>query len=373
MILAERYRLERPIARGGNAEIFAAIDLEEGDRRVAVKRALPRRGEACVASFRDEARIMRRLDHPNIVSLFDFGIEGGVPFQVLELVGGGDLERLANAAAHVPEEIALYLAREVARALDHAHRAVALDGSPLGIVHRDVTPENILVSSRGEVKLCDFAVAFAAVREGRTAHGIAKGKLEYLAPEQLRGEAVDPRTDVFALGCVLHRLIAGASPLADPTARRRVAEGTDPPLDRLPPDVEEIVARAVALTPEARYRSAEELALACDAALSRRLAGDPREALAGWIAAIDPTKESRRRRHAARDLVDLEYVLGRDPAEVAPTSLITRRVALPAGRRASTPPLALISGGSILLAISASLVLWQDGARAIESYSASWW
>src|SRR5688500_1305451 len=203
------------------AEVLLATAVgEDGfERRVAIKRMLEGGSSdpSFVRMFLDEARIASRLHHGNIVGLLDYGVVEGMPFHVLELVDGENAASLAHLGAEhdapMPVEVALHLCVEVAHALDYAHRARDPSGRALGIVHRDVKPANVLVSWEGDVKLGDFGIALAHDRAEQTEDGVAKGTLAYMAPEQALHRDVGPRTDVFALGCVLHALVAGESPV----------------------------------------------------------------------------------------------------------------------------------------------------------------
>jgi serine/threonine-protein kinase len=242
------------------------------------------------------------------VSVFDFGLVDGQPFLVLEWVDGTDLDGALSMMARPSVELALHLVAEVAYGLEHAHRARDLEGRPMAIVHRDVSPENVLVSFDGDVKLTDFGIAYARRRLESTRIGIAKGKLPYMAPEQLRSDDLDARTDIFALGCVLHRIVSGRTPFSDDRVKD-LAE-IDP---TLPEDVRSIVWRATRPLKKDRYESAEAMAQDAARALARRAAEDPRGQLREWLrpfrrdgstlkdAEVGPKKG---------DLVDLELVLG---------------------------------------------------------------
>lgn len=259
-------------------------------RRVAIKRLLPTESTTpwFQRAFVDEARIASKLVHPNIVSLIDFGVMEGRPFQVLEFVEGADLGELLtdaeNAGLGVPRDAALHIVIEIARALEHVHRAVDAQGASLGIVHRDVTPGNILLSWDGQVKLTDFGIARAIDRLERTAVGIVKGKLSYLAPELVRSETGDHRVDIFALGCVLHEVLCGESPMEDRNARYRAAAGDHLPLsEKLGEDVAAVVRRAVDPQPERRFQSASELARACEGILLGAGGSKSRALLVDWL------------------------------------------------------------------------------------------
>jgi serine/threonine-protein kinase len=211
-----KYQLLERLAAGGMAEVFRAKTLGAAgfEKDVAIKRILPQLSsdEEFVRMFIDEARLAARLAHRNIVQIFDFDQTDGAYYIAMELIDGCDLRRLAAAEARrgrrLPVGAAVYVAAETLKALAYAH-ARQLDGRPLGLIHRDVSPHNILISRAGEVKLSDFGIAKAQARASATGSGVIKGKLSYMSPEQARGWPVDQRTDLFSAGIVLWELLAG--------------------------------------------------------------------------------------------------------------------------------------------------------------------
>ncbi|MEO1334141.1 MAG: protein kinase [Myxococcota bacterium] len=271
--VGSKYRIVRRVKRGGMAEIFEARLLGERgfQRRLAIKRPLTITTTRDLDSFADEARILSQLSHPNIVSVFDLGEHDGWPFQVMEFVDGfdlGELHRRGSARNHpMPVTVALEIVARVGDALDYAHTARGSDNKPLEIVHRDVSPENVLVSNRAEVKLTDFGIAFARARLARTQTGLVRGKLSFMSPEQLNGVPVTPRTDIFSLGCVLHAMVDGASPLLTWKARAQLASGVPLPVARnLPDNVRRIIERAIQPNADLRYPRGSDFADACRAA-----------------------------------------------------------------------------------------------------------
>lgn len=282
------------------AEVFEAIAVGEGgfERRVALKRILPELTQGVHgAAFLDEARLASRLHHPNVVAVLDFGLLDGVPFQILEFVDGLDVGRAraqmqagaAGAPAALPLPVALALCLQVAHALGAAHEASDDGGRPLGIVHRDVSPGNVLVGWSGVVKLADFGIAFARDRVARTIDGAVKGTPMFMAPEQLVGGEVDARTDLFALGCLLSELVGAGSPLAREGAMADLLAGrTLPPPQGLPPDVTAIIVRATAPRRGDRYARAAELAGALGTALHARSSADPVAVVREWVAPLRP-------------------------------------------------------------------------------------
>jgi serine/threonine-protein kinase len=330
-----RYRILEPLGRGGQAEVHAAILEGEGGfrRRVALKRLLPElRGDStCVHMFLDEARIGSQLHHANVVGVLDFGEADGVPYQVVELVDGHDLDhwlRRAREKAHPPSEaVSLYIVAQVARGLHAAHEARDPDGRWLAIVHRDVSPANVLIARDGQVKLTDFGVALAQGRLVQTEGPWIKGKLAYMAPEQaMRGE-VDLRADVFALGCVLHTLLLGQSPTADLTELTALALGEELRLDsRLPADLSAFLQRALASKPGRRHATAAAFAEEAGRLLTHYAARDPVSLLGDWVCALSQDEPASR---GPQPLLDAFFAL---PEESA------RSLAAPAPADVATPP-----------------------------------
>lgn len=211
-----RYVLEDRIAMGGMAEIFRARTATQGfEKRVCIKRILPHflEDEEFVTMFRDEARTAAKLQHANVVQVFDFGTEEGSLYLAMELVDGADLRRILEASRkkRIPLEIgeAVQISIDMCKGLHHAHTLLE-NGRPLGLVHRDISPHNVLVSRAGEVKVTDFGIAKAAERATHTSTGIVKGKVAYMAPEQAQGFPFDHRLDQFAAGIVLWEMLAGS-------------------------------------------------------------------------------------------------------------------------------------------------------------------
>ncbi len=256
-LLAGRYRLNRPIASGGMAQVFEATD-ETLSRRVAVKILHPHlsRDEAFVRRFRGEAVAAARLTHPSIVSVYDTVEDDGVNAIVMELVTGTTLR--ADIDAHGPLHLTAVLAigTQVADALTAAHAS--------GLVHRDVKPANILLSADGRVLVADFGIAKAAHdADDHTDDGAMVGTAKYLAPEQVEGRPVDPRTDVYALGIVLYEALTGVPPFRgdSDTATALLRLHSDPVRPRqlradLPASVEAVIGRALARHPDDRFPSA---------------------------------------------------------------------------------------------------------------------
>ena len=209
------YRLLEKLGQGGMAMVYRAERTGEAGfkKTVAIKRMIPqyRRSGSLLERFAAEARTNARLDHPNLVAVVDFGIEPE-PFLVMEMVEGVTLasllSRLVKQAQPLELSAACFIAAEAAQGLDHAHRKRDEAGNPLGIVHRDVSPQNILLSNEGAVKVSAFGLVKAADNVVQTGSGVPIGKLCYMAPEQADHREVDARADVFSLGVVLWEMLA---------------------------------------------------------------------------------------------------------------------------------------------------------------------
>jgi hypothetical protein len=276
-----RYEVIRPLARGGMAELFLArrVGPEGVEKRLCIKkiRAELARERRFLDLFVAEARVSTSLTHGNIVQVFDFGRAGDDYYLAMEYVSGRDLgavlRALRSAGRRLEASLAAHVASELCHALDYAHRQRGRDGQPLGLVHRDVTPRNVLLSWDGEVKLADFGVS----RVGEPLVGGVRGTPAYMAPEQARGEPVDARSDLFALGLVLLEALgveraAGAD---GPEAQLELARRGEVPAApaTAPAALREVVARATAHAPAARYPNALEM----QTALERYLKGVPEE------------------------------------------------------------------------------------------------
>jgi serine/threonine-protein kinase len=267
-----RYQVLQRLGVGGMAEVFKARMTGPAgfSRDVVLKRlrSATNADQEFVNMFADEARILGALNHPNVVQAFDFSTDGVEPFLVLEYVEGPSLWRVMRKGRPVAPAIVAYVGREICRALDHVHGATDPDGTPLRLVHRDVTPSNVIVTPAGAVKLIDFGIARSAKAMQATRAGVVKGKTAYLAPEQLRGVAeIDGRVDLFALGTVLYelltaeRLFTGDSDLA--TLHRVLHLKIPAPSRRnpaVPRALDRIVMRALERDPAKRYATAAAMA-----------------------------------------------------------------------------------------------------------------
>jgi serine/threonine protein kinase len=269
-----KYQVLRHLATGGMAEIFLArtIGMERFERYVVVKCIKPEyaANTQFVEMFLDEARISAQLHNQHIAQVFDIGIENGVLYFAMEYVHGQNaqaiLQTVALGKTVIPLEHALTIVIGAAQGLSYAHDKVGADGQPLELVHRDVTPTNILVSYDGAVKVVDFGIVKAATRSTQTRSGVLKGKLAYMSPEQCRSAPLDRRSDVFALGILLYELTTTRRLFAEESdyeTMNRIVTGDIPPPRRhradYPDELAAIVMRCLAVAPAERYPTAEAL------------------------------------------------------------------------------------------------------------------
>ncbi|MFO0729267.1 MAG: serine/threonine-protein kinase [Myxococcota bacterium] len=266
-----RYQVLRLISRGGAAEVYEAVAHGEAGfrRRVAIKRLHQTELELRTA-FLDEARILGAISHPNVIAILGVGAVDGALFQVLELVDGLDLaalrETLDSAGAELPPALGLHIGAEIAKGLDAVHRARDAAGRTLGVVHRDITPRNVLLSWEGAVKVADFGTAYAESRSTRTRPGFTKGTPRFMSPEQVAGAPLDGRADLFSLGRVLRFLLPGP----------------------LPPNAERLLESLVAADRRQRPPDADAVAAALDTEARRIAAEDPGRALREWLKRWSP-------------------------------------------------------------------------------------
>lgn len=267
------YTIVRKLAKGGMAEIYLARSLgpEGFEKLVVLKRILPKYAEnpKFVQLFLEEAKLAASLDHPHIVHVYDMGRVDGHYFFTMEYVHGQDsrsILRKASRGKDVPIAIAVLIARTMAAALHHAHERKRPDGTARDVVHRDVSPSNILVSYDGAIKLADFGVAKAASSTVRTRTGALKGKVGYMSPEQARGMAIDRRSDIFSLGVVLWELVAMRRLFKtdnDLATIQAIINATPPLLTEFrrdsPPELDRIVRKALEKDPATRYQTAQQL------------------------------------------------------------------------------------------------------------------
>ena len=293
-----RYFLQKRLGRGGMAEVFRATVEGPGgfSRAVAVKRILPQYSQDAwfTRMIADEARIVSRLSHPNIVQILDTGTIDGSWYIAFELVEGTDmfqlLEHIYARGKALPPAFACYIVAEVAAGLNHAHSRRDEQGQPLGIVHRDVSPQNVLLSWLGEVKLGDFGIARATERSSDTQAGTIKGKIYYMSPEQARGETVDHRSDLFSAGILLYEALCtqplydddDALHLLETVATGRWKWPSDAEL-RIPAPLRQVVTTALSVDVNARYQSGRAMREALLAAMEACGLRADRDSLGAWL------------------------------------------------------------------------------------------
>ena len=284
------YRLTERIAVGGMAEVFKAkrSGVEGFEKVVAVKRILPHLSDnkEFVNMFINEAKMVAGLTHPNIVQIFDLGKIEKTYFIAMEYVHGRDLRSIVKRAKErgirVPLDLAVLMVGKVCAALEYAHRKKDDRGRAMKIVHRDVSPQNILISYEGDVKLTDFGIAKAAARATHTDRGALRGKLLYMSPEQANGKPMDCRSDVFSLGIVFYEMITDRRPFMS-TSEKSILEmvrecQVPAPVTvnpRVPPRLDRIVMKSLARVPEDRYQDAAEMSRDLERFLHERNAPNP--------------------------------------------------------------------------------------------------
>lgn len=259
-MLDGRYRIDAPIARGGMSMVFRGVDTRL-DRPVAIKVMDPKfSGDPqFLTRFEFEARSVAKLKHPSLVAVYDQGIDGEYPFLIMELVEGGTLRELLRERGPMPPHAVRAVAEPVLRAIGVAHAA--------GLVHRDVKPENVLISDAGEVKIADFGLVRAVAGSNMTSASVILGTAAYLSPEQVTSGSADARSDVYSFGILIFEMLTGRAPFTGDTslsiAYQRVEKDVPTPsefIDGVPPEFDELVARATAREPAHRFADATEMA-----------------------------------------------------------------------------------------------------------------
>jgi serine/threonine protein kinase len=317
-ILFGKFCLLERVSVGGMAEVFRAkpMDSPGFEKFLAIKRILPNLAEddEFIEMFIDEAKIAVQLNHRNICQIYELGRLHDSHYIVMEFISGRDIlaiqNRLRRERRIMSVGQAAYLCRQIASGLDYAHRKLGDDGTPLGIIHRDVSPQNVLVSYTGEVKVIDFGIAKAATKSNKTQVGVLKGKFGYMSPEQVRGLPLDRRSDIFALGTLFHemltcrRLFHGES---DFSTLEKVRRADAPPPSKLnpniPPEIDRIVARSLAADPDERYQWCQELADDLDNFLTRLRPPYTERTLEDWMQRMfeaEMTQERQKRQAFAQ-------------------------------------------------------------------------
>ncbi|WNG39534.1 serine/threonine protein kinase [Archangium violaceum] len=294
------YRLVRRLGAGGMAEVFLALAFGASgfEKRVVLKVLRPEHqgNPTYERMFLEEGRLGARLSHRNLVGVHDLGFADGAYYVRLDYVEGADLATLlARGLPGAP--LALFVAEELALALAAVHGLEDESGRPLGLVHRDVTPSNVLVSRLGEVKLADFGIAKATLLRDQTRSGVRKGTYAYMSPEQVRGGVLGPASDLFSLGTTLHELLTGRRPFDGETpfeTMERIREADVGPLPDVDEDLRPLLRTCLARRPEDRPGSAEALCRMLSPLRRARPDAGPAE-LARWARdALGATREGAR-------------------------------------------------------------------------------
>ena len=270
-----KYALLERVSVGGMAEVFKAkaFGVEGFEKILAIKRILPSMAEDAdfIEMFIDEAKICGQLNHANICQIYELGRVGDAHFIAMEYVWGKDVLQIQNRFRKLRQkmkpEMAAYIACKICEGLDYAHKKKDAAGKPLGIIHRDISPQNILISYEGELKVIDFGIAKAASRSSKTQAGVLKGKFGYMSPEQVRGLPLDRRSDIFAIGTILYELLTAERLFygdSDFETLEKVRNVDVPPPSQVnpatPKTLEKIILRALSKDVEGRYQWAAEMA-----------------------------------------------------------------------------------------------------------------
>ena len=275
----DRYEPLKKLATGGMAEIFLAKQsgLEGFEKVVVLKRILTHLAtdDEFVSMFLDEARIAAKLSHPNIVQIYDLGKADNTFYIAMEYVSGRNIQHLITkqqaVGGHLPVEHVCRIVAGVCDGLFYAHSRKDYDGKPLNIIHRDISPQNILISFAGGVKVVDFGIAKASTQLAQTRAGVLKGKYAYMSPEQVRGSKIDHRSDVFAVGLVMYEMLTGVRAFErDSSLKTLKAIVQDKPLNpremnpEIPMEVIKILSKALEKNPDRRYKTTQEFQLALE-------------------------------------------------------------------------------------------------------------
>jgi serine/threonine-protein kinase len=313
----QRYRVIEKLESGGMAEVFRAESegLQGFKKQVAIKRVLPHLSskKKFISMFLDEARLSAQLSHSNCVQVFDIGVGDSAFFIVMEFVDGANLkaiiEHLRKTGKDFPVEAAVYICLEICKGLVYAHELTDPNGVALHIVHRDMSPPNVLITKHGEIKIVDFGLAKANSQLEKSEPGIIKGKFSYLSPEAAMGQEVDLRTDVFAVGIILWELLSGQRLFLGDTdfqTVKKVQAAAVPSISainkKVPPDLEKIINKALARDPAARYQDARALGVELSHFLFTY--GIPVSSLEIGPLVVGVMKERQRTRPAQASIID---------------------------------------------------------------------
>lgn len=365
-----QYILLEKVGSGGMAELFKAkkIGIEGFERVLAIKRILPHLSsdEEFIDMFIAEAKLVARLNHKNITPVYDFGKIGQSYFIAMEYIRGKDLrgilKRCKGKNIRLPVALAVFIAKEVASALSYAHRQKDNMGRNLNIIHRDVSPQNILISYDGDVKVVDFGIAKAGAHS-KTTTGVLKGKLSYMSPEQAWGKPIDHRSDIFSLGVVLYEMLTGESLFkgdSEINTLERVREARVEPLPSsintdLPSEIEAKMLKALAKDVTGRYQNASDMEADAGSILFKLLSGDPALSLKQFMhdlfkAEIEAEHKSEMEEETISIPLEQETIAVSPKAEVKKTT--------PALKKRKIYPYAIAASLSVVVLIIAAFMFW---------------
>lgn len=382
-----RYHAIRKIADGGSAEVFLGEQLGAAGfkRPVVLKRIRPAlfADEEFREMLLDEANLAMSLHHPNLVEVLDVGESNGRYFLVLELVDGWTLGQVArrgrDAGMPMPPELCVYVAAEVCRGLSYAHQRTR-GGVPLGIVHRDICPNNVLVSMHADVKVTDFGIARASTRTEKTGTNLIRGKPMYMSPEQTRAEPLDARSDLFSVGTVLYSLLTGQLPFPGPGDQdylRQISDRDAPSpatvRPELPPELCRLVQKAMARKREDRFATAHEMLAALEHVQRSVLKPAGRSELEAWLRTLSVKDGvpgiTRQTLPPAPPPDEPEWISLSAEQSVVADQTATQQASPafipPQGKAPSRVPWPLVAAGSLVL-LGAVVLWWRTGTKPPE-------
>ncbi len=296
-----QYMIEEHIATGGMADVYKArmMGMEGFQKTVAIKRIISSLTDSdeFVRMFIDEAKLAAQLSHNNIIQIFDLGKVDRSHYIAMEFIEGRDLRSILSESVkrgvNIPISLALYITTLLASALDYAHKKRDFENRDLGLVHRDVSPQNVLISFAGDVKLCDFGIAKAATKASQTRAGALKGKLQYMSPEQAWGKDIDHRSDIFSLGLVLYEMLTSEKVFTGDSELSVLEQVRDPIIPApsmknsdVDAEIDHIVSLAVNADREERYQSAQDFQRDLERVLRENSWSPDRESVAGFLAQL---------------------------------------------------------------------------------------
>lgn len=357
------YLLLKKIGSGGMAELYLARQSSAMgfERVLAIKRILPHLTEDAdfIEMFINEAKLAAQITHPHVAQVYDFGAVDGIYYMAMEYVMGKSLSYVLAAGkkrAHpIPFRHALYITAKIAAGLDHAYRGKDVGGEPLGIIHRDISPQNILVAYNGDVKLVDFGIAKAASSSTHTQTGIIKGKLSYLSPEQAWGKRVDHRSDLFSLGIVAHEMLTGERLFKGENefvTLERVRAAEVPPPSSVKPDlpkaVDPIILKALAKNPDDRYPTGHDFQEALESVFHQLNPRPSPKDLSEYLHLLFE-------KEIGNDVIEFKQVTAVTKPPVTTPSPTRKKVPIP--EKTSAVPVEKPKGNGVAIGIAAAIAL----------------